>query len=89
MCKKDESFQTKFNDFYRVRRNQEFRKIFYEIFENSRYNQNINFEIVLTLIKNKTNRIEASFASKLIVTINPNLPVLDKFVLRNVNLKLP
>ncbi len=85
----DRNFQTKFNGFYKVRRNYEWRKIYYEIFESSRNFQNIDFEIILKSIYKKTNRIEASFTSKLIATINPNLPVLDKFVLENAGLTLP
>jgi len=34
-------------------------------------------------------RIEASFASKLVATINPNQPIIDQYVLKNLNLKKP
>jgi hypothetical protein len=37
----------------------------------------------------KYGKLEASFASKLLATINPNLPVWDKHVLRNADLKDP
>lgn len=44
---------------------------------------------MILAIQNKTSRIEASFASKLIATVNPNLPVIDRFVVKNIGLKLP
>jgi hypothetical protein len=37
----------------------------------------------------KTGRIESSFASKLIATLDPNLPVVDSIVLNNMGLRLP
>lgn len=86
---KDFVFQRKFNGFYRVRRNAEWRKSFYDIFENSKNTACADFKIVLEQIYKKTNMVEASFASKLIATINLDLPVLDKFILDNTNLKLP
>ena len=85
----DKSFQKKFNGFYRVRRNEQWRNIFFELMENSRNDKNIKFENILNILKNETNRIEASFTSKLIATINTDLPVLDSFVLNNMNLSLP
>lgn len=85
----DRDFQKQFNGFYRVRRNSIWQEKFYKIFEEQRENKNISFEMILNLIHSETNTIEASFTSKLIATINPNFPVLDKFVLENVGLKLP
>ena len=86
---KDLIFQKKFNGFYKIRRDAEWRESFYDIFQNSRSTVCTDFKTVLEQIHEKTNRVEASFTSKLIATINPNLPVLDKFVLNNTNLKLP
>ena len=40
-------------------------------------------------LNKKTGNIEASFASKLVATIDPENPVVDKFVLENVGLQLP
>lgn len=85
----DLSFQKKFNGFYRVRRNKQWRKIFFELMENSKNTQDLKFEDILKYIFDKTNRIEASFSSKLIATIDDSMPVLDSFVLSNVDLKLP
>lgn len=40
-------------------------------------------------LHNTTGRVEASFASKLVASVNPDLPVIDAFVLRNLGLRLP
>jgi len=49
----------------------------------------IEFPQALREIARRTNRIEASFASKLVATIDPSKPVIDKFVLENFGLRLP
>ena len=84
----DLNWQKKFNGFYKVRRNLEWRKIFYSFFEMHK-NSGISFEATLTELFNKTQSIEASFSSKLVATINPQKPIIDRFVLDNVGLKLP
>ena len=81
-------FQTKFNAFYRVRRNELWRSEYYHLFEKSKSSP-ISFENILNNIYDFSHRIEASFASKLLATIQPDFPILDKFVLENTNLALP
>lgn len=83
---KDRLYQTKFNYFYRITpfRNQKWQKEFYELLETSKRNKNIVFVDILNTLYKKTGRIEASFASKLIATINPRLPVIDSVVLGNL-----
>ena len=44
---------------------------------------------MLDTLHRTTGRYEASFASKLLATIDPNMPVIDSIVLRNLNLRLP
>jgi hypothetical protein len=85
---KDREFQKKFNGFYRVRRNIDWQKDFFNIFEDSKYKKD-DFEKIITKLQNKTNKIEASFTSKLIATLNPKMPVIDKMVFSNLGLKLP
>ena len=51
--------------------------------------QCINFPEALRALRERTGRLEASFASKLVATLDPNKPVIDKFVLSNFNLRLP
>ena len=83
----DKDFQRKFNGFYRVRRNSEWQNVFYDIMENGK-TEDLTFEGVLQQIYNKTGRVEASFSSKLIHTLNHNMPIWDQFVLQNLNLKI-
>lgn len=40
-------------------------------------------------LRQHSGRIEASFASKLVATLKPTTPVIDKFVLKNFGLRLP
>ena len=81
-------FQRNFNGFYRIRRNSEWRKHYFDLLEKAKESE-ITFEKVLEKIYADTGRLEASFASKLVATINPDLPVIDRFVLNNTGLKLP
>jgi hypothetical protein len=84
----DPEFRRKFNHFYRVRRDSAWRDIFYGLMGRARREQ-LNFEQVLHWLIAETHRYEASFASKLIATINPSKPVIDSIVLKNLELRLP
>ena len=81
-------FQTFFNGFYKVRRNSHWRSIYFTLMESAKVKQ-IEFPEVLTEISRTTGRLEASFASKLVATLDPSMPVIDKFVLKNFALQLP
>ena len=83
----DEEFQRKFNAFYRVRRGAEWRSVYYEIFARNK-NSIQSFAEVLTELYERTGNIEGSFASKLLATIDPNLPIWDQYVLKNIGLKM-
>lgn len=85
---KDIEFQTSFNAFYRVRRDAKWRKNFYIYFESIKHNKNLKFEDILNYLYNKTGNIEASFSSKLLSTINPNMPIWDQYVLANLGLEV-
>jgi hypothetical protein len=52
-------------------------------------NTSLAFEDVVTYFYNSLNRIESSFSSKLLATVNPNMPVWDSIVLNNLELKPP
>lgn len=73
-------YQRTFNGLYMVRRNAFWRTKFYEVMEKLKVQSEPNFEAVLTELWEATGRAEASFASKLIATINPSLPVYDSIV---------
>jgi len=83
----DLDFQRKYTYFYKIRRNAEWRKKYYAFFEKSKYNSDINFEFILRSIFELTGRIEASFASKLLATIKPEMPIWDSIVLSKLHIK--
>ena len=85
---KDAEFQIRFNAFYRVRRDNKWRKVFYTYFESIKNKKDITFEEIVSYMYRKTGSIEASFCSKLLSTINPNMPIWDQFVLMNLKLKV-
>ena len=83
---KDGEFQKVFNAFYRVRRDEKWRKVFYTYFESIKDKKNITFEEIVSYMYKKTGNIEASFCSKLLSTLNPNMPIWDQSVLANLDL---
>jgi hypothetical protein len=84
----DRSFQTGFNAFYRVRRGEAWRSAFFALLQKEKSFQR-SFAEVLRALHAATGRVEASFASKLVATIDPEKPVIDSIVLKNLGLKLP
>ena len=88
--RRDPVFQKFFNRFFRVRRNQQWREQFYRIFEEAKpHAKEITFERILLDIYNSTGRTEASFASKLLASVNPDKPIWDSKVLAFFGLKPP
>lgn len=83
----DEDFQRVFNTFYRVRRDDEWRKTFYEIFEKMKQNPQSRFDRTLENLYAKTENIEPSFVSKMMATIAPDEPIWDSHVLEVLGLK--
>lgn len=81
-------FQRRFNHFYRVRRNSEWQNHFYTLMQ-AHKDKAVSFGYILGELHKKTGRHEASFASKLIASLNPSLPVIDKYVLQNLGLRIP
>lgn len=81
-------FQKCFNSFYIVRRSEKWRAKFYDYFESIKNNRNITFDVILKDIKVRTGNFEASFSSKILSTINPNMPIWDRFVLERLGVKV-
>src|SRR5580692_11294340 len=84
----NEEFQRCFSAFYRVRRNFQWRSVYFSELESSKV-KGIDFPEALKEINGRTGRIEASFASKLVATLDPSKPVIDKFVLEHFELRIP
>lgn len=76
----DRYFQKKFNGFYRVRRNIYWQNVYYTLLERCKTTP-MSFEDVLYTLFKQTGRIEASFSSKLLHTVNSDMPIWDKYVL--------
>ncbi len=89
-CTIDIEFQKRFNGFYRIRqRKAEFYKELYAFLEQHKDNKNLLFETVLHHLFSRLDRIEPSFSSKILATINPEMPIWDSEVLSSLNLKKP
>lgn len=80
-------FQRAFNGFYIVRRNEHWRKCYYEYFESVK-KANPTFESILTYLYEHTGNIEPSFSSKMLATIFPEKPIWDRYVVQNLNMQL-
>ena len=83
----DKDFQRTFNSYYRIRRNEEWQAIYYDLFEKIKDSQPSFEQIIRTLYKN-TGNIEASFSSKMLATINSDMPIWDRYVVNNLCLKV-
>ena len=84
---RSESFQRLFNGYYRIRRNQEWRKLFYNLFVTAK-THHYTFEQIITALFDATGNVEASFSSKMLATIDPSKPIWDQYVLQNLGLEL-
>ncbi len=87
---KNKKFQTLFNGYYGVRRNEKWRKHFYHIFQDSKTMQNdkLTFQFILEQLYNDVGQVEASFASKILASVKSEMPLWDRRVLNFLNLKL-
>lgn len=83
-------YERKFNYFYQVRRNAAWRREFYRLFYALRHkSRKDSFAHILKTLFKRTNKVEASFASKLAAILDPNLPIIDRHVLSYIGEKLP
>lgn len=98
----DEMYQKNFNYYYRVRRDAAWLKQFYAYMDKNKDNKDITFAEILRYLsgiehtarktaKNPTGKIksvEASFASKMLATINQDHPIWDSQVLNKLGKKV-
>lgn len=84
----DTNFQKKFNYFYKVRRDEHWRKAYYSLFEECKNKPDISFKEIITKLYDVTENIEASFSSKILATLKPEMPIWDQYVLKNCNFHL-
>ena len=83
----NKDFQRTFNGFYIVRRNEAWRKTYYDYFEKVK-TESPTFASILTYLYENTGNIEASFSSKMLASIFPEKPIWDRYVVQNLNLEL-
>lgn len=79
----DSDFQRTYNGFYRIRRNAEWRAAHYKLFEEIK-NSNPTFETIIRTLYRETGNVEASFTSKMLATINADMPIWDRYVVKNL-----
>ena len=73
---RDMDFQRFYNGFYRMRqRNSAFYTSYYQFFEENKHNQQLTFEDILHYLYGQTGQIHASFSSKMLATIRPEMPI--------------
>lgn len=81
----DESFKKKYCKYYNLNANTkpEFQKEYFEYMENIKENKPLpTYSQILTDLYNKTKRIDYSFCSKLLHTLDCNKPILDRHIMR-------
>jgi len=83
------TYQRKFNYFYQVRRNAAWREKFYALYFRHAKERRADFAHVLNTLFKETGKIEASFASKFVAMIDPDLPLIDRHVLSYLDQELP
>jgi len=85
---KDPILRRLYNGFYRVRRGQPWQAVYFDLMLQTQ-KHGYGFSEVLTALHRTTGRYEASFASKLLATLDTSQPVIDSVVLKNLDCKLP
>ncbi|MGN8249408.1 hypothetical protein [Pseudomonas sp. SMV7] len=85
---KDPILRRSYNGFYRVRRGQPWQSAYFDLMLQTQ-KLGYGFSEVLTALHRTTGRYEASFASKLLATLDTSQPVIDSVVLKNLGCKLP
>ena len=80
-------YQKDFSRYFRVRRDSEWKRIFYAELERLKP-VGAEFEPVLNYLYEETGLVEASFASKLVAVIDPTKPILDSKVLAYLGLRI-
>lgn len=80
-------FQRAFNGYYRIRRNEAWRRQYYALFAKAQ-NERLFFAQIITELYRLTGNVEASFSSKMLATIDATKPIWDQYVLQNLGLEL-
>ena len=82
----DSVYQKTFNAFYVVRCDENWRREYYALMEQCKTAPH-TFEEILKAMHSFSGRVEASYASKLLATIDSSYPIWDQYVLKNLGVK--
>jgi hypothetical protein len=86
----DEDFQRRYNGFYKLRRDETFRNVYYKYMQENKKNEKLDFATVLRHFYKEFSNVEASFSAKLLHTIRPyDLPTWDDFIGKNTKVEIP
>ena len=86
----DKNFQRCYNGFFRMRQKPpKFYEEYFRFMERHKCEPGLTFEKILKHLYNETKKVERSFSSKMLSMINPNKPVWDRFVLKNLGMPYP
>ena len=83
----DRDFQRRFTRFYVLRRNGSQQKAYYDLLEACKGSEDVSFSEILRALYKATGWVEASFSSKLLATVKPDMPIWDSIVLSRLGLK--
>lgn len=78
------AYQDNYRSYYGMNRTttKDFQKQYFKYLENNKNNKNLTYRQVLADLYTTTGRVDYSFASKLLHTINQGNPILDQHVMR-------
>ena len=79
-----EKFKKAYNGFYRVRQKKQIWYDCYFSLMEQQASKHASFEDLLWEMFQVNHSIEVSFVSKLMATVDPNLPIWDQYVIRNL-----
>ena len=88
----NDEFRRKFASFYKLNqgmRNINDKKSFFNLLKECIKNNQDDYATVLKKLSLKTGRNEMSFASKIVATVNPHKPIIDRIVLGHYQIRRP
>lgn len=89
---KENGFQKLFNGYYNIRRPAEWREKYYALFQEMRAAEKVDFSLIVSRLHKMTRKVEPSFTSKMLATIDDAALVWDRRVisaLKHYDPKLP
>lgn len=78
------TFRRKFIAYFRVRRNKDWQDSYFGLFQDLSRKDDPSFLFILRELYKLTGQIEPSFSSKMLHILNPDMPIWDQHVLRNM-----